>query len=97
MESHEAVPCVPLWPYRHLYVLRATSGLQASWEHPLMESAAVSTAPDRCRISTHIWPPPQDGQPPSKWHQRLSLVLLATAFSLCPKAQVSLTVSHPLR
>lgn len=21
MESHEAVPCVPLWPHRHLYVL----------------------------------------------------------------------------
>lgn len=62
--SHEEVPCVPLCG---LTATCMSSGLQlvcrTVWAHPLVESTAVSTALDRCRISTHTWPPPlQDGQ-----------------------------------
>lgn len=82
--SHEEVPCVPL---RGFTATCMTSGLhlvcRTVWAHPLVESTAVSTALDRCRISTHIWPPPlRDGQLSLKVAPEVVLDTLSDLLSL---------------
>lgn len=62
VESHDQVPYDLLCGLTAACVSWGCGWLQGSWAHPLIESAVVSTASGRCRISTHRWPPPlQDG------------------------------------